>query len=107
SPLILGLGGEIADGVLIGSFATAPGIEYAKGLIEKGLKRAHRTWQDIQLCSWVYVTVLDREDDEIPENIKRGMSHAFWSSRKTMTEMVDKLTQDLTPELRNFLRGAA
>ncbi len=106
SPLILGLGGEIADGVLIGSFATAPGIEYAKGLIEKGLKRAKRTWKDIQLCSWVYVTVLDREDEEIPENIKRGMSHAFWSSRKTMTEMVDKLANDVTPEFRKFLHEA-
>jgi 5,10-methylenetetrahydromethanopterin reductase len=106
SPLILGLGGEIADGVLIGSFATAPGIEYAKGLIEKGLKRANRSWKDIQLCSWVYCTVLDREDEEIPENIKRGMSHAFWSSRKTMTEMVDKLTKDVTPEFRTFLREA-
>ena len=105
-PQILKLAGAVADGVLIGSFATAPGIEYAKGLIEKGLKRASRSWKDIQLCSWVYVTVLDHEDDEIPENIKRGMSHAFWSSRKTMTEMVDKLSNDVTPEFRKFLHEA-
>jgi alkanesulfonate monooxygenase SsuD/methylene tetrahydromethanopterin reductase-like flavin-dependent oxidoreductase (luciferase family) len=106
SPLILALGGEIADGVLIGSFATAPGIEYAKSQIQKGLDRAKRTWKDIQLCSWVYVTILDREDEEIPENIKRGMSHAFWSSRKSMTEMVDKLSGDVTPEFRKFLHEA-
>jgi len=106
SPLILALGGEIGEGVLIGSFATAPGIEYAKGHIQKGLTRAKRTWADIQLCSWVYVTILDREDEEIPENIKRGMSHAFWSSRKTMTEMVDKLSSDVTPEFRKFLHEA-
>ncbi len=106
SPLILALGGEIGDGVLIGSFATPPGINYAKGHIEKGLKRAGRSWKDIQLCSWVYVTILDREDEEIPENIRRGMSHAFWSSRKSLTEMVDDLTDDITDEFRKFLREA-
>jgi alkanesulfonate monooxygenase SsuD/methylene tetrahydromethanopterin reductase-like flavin-dependent oxidoreductase (luciferase family) len=51
------------------------------------------------------VTILDREDEEIPDNIKRGMSHAFWSSRKTMTEMVDKLPGN-TPEFRKFLQEA-
>jgi 5,10-methylenetetrahydromethanopterin reductase len=106
SPLILSLGGEIGDGVLIGSFATAPGVEYAKGFIEKGLRKAGRGWNDIKLSSWVYVTILDREDETIPENIKRGMSHAFWSSRKTMTEMVDKLADDVTPEFRKFLHEA-
>lgn len=106
SPLILGLGGEIADGVLIGSFATPPGINYAKGHIEKGLKRAGRSWSDIRLSSWNYVTILDREDEEIPENIRRGMSHAFWSSRKSLTEMVDDLSDDITDEFRTFLREA-
>jgi 5,10-methylenetetrahydromethanopterin reductase len=106
SPLILALGGEIGEGVLIGSFATAPGIEYAKSHIQKGLTRANRTWADIQLCSWVYVTILDREDEEIPENIKRGMSHAFWSSRKSMTEMVDQLSDDVPPAFRKFLHEA-
>ena len=106
SPLILALGGEIGDGVLIGSYATPPGIEYAKGHIEKGLKRAGRSWKDIKLSSWVYVTLLDREDEAIPENIKRGMSHAFWSSRKTMTEMVETLTSDVTDEFRKFLHEA-
>lgn len=106
SPLILGLAGEIADGVLIGSFATPPGVRYAKGLIEKGLTRAGRTWSDIQLCSWVYVTVFDREDEEIPENIRRGMSHAFWSSRERLTAILDDLTDDATDEFRQFLREA-
>lgn len=106
SPLNLALGGEIGDGVLIGSFATPPGIKYAKGFIEKGLKRANRSWKDIQLCSWVYVTILDRPDDPIPDNIRRGMSHAFWSSRKSLTDMVDDLTDDITDEFRKFLREA-
>jgi alkanesulfonate monooxygenase SsuD/methylene tetrahydromethanopterin reductase-like flavin-dependent oxidoreductase (luciferase family) len=34
------------------------------------------------------------------------MSHAFWSSRKSMTEMVDQLSPDVTPEFRKFLHEA-
>ena len=37
-PMILKLAGEIADGAMIGSFATPAGIAYAKSHIEKGLE---------------------------------------------------------------------
>lgn len=103
-PQILKLAGEVADGVLIGSFATPPGIEYAKEHIKPGLDAAGRTWKDIRVCSWLYLCVLDREDDPIPEGINRGVSFAFWSSRKVMTEMADQLAPDITDDFRKFLR---
>jgi 5,10-methylenetetrahydromethanopterin reductase len=105
-PQILSLAGRIADGVLIGSFATPPGIEYAKQHIQIGLNAANRTWKDIQLCTWIYVSVLDNEDDPVPESIKRGVSFAFWSSRPVLSKMVDELTSDVSDEFRNFLRNA-
>jgi len=103
-PQILKMAGEVADGVLVGSFATKAGLEYAKQHIEKGLQIAKRGWSDIQLCSWIYVSVLDHADDEIPEGVKRGVSFAFWSSRDVLTEMADRLTSDMTDEFRTFLR---
>ncbi|HVY59915.1 MAG TPA: LLM class flavin-dependent oxidoreductase [Xanthobacteraceae bacterium] len=103
-PQILKLAGEIAEGVLIGSFATPPGIEYAKRHIAPGLQAAGRDWKDIRLCSWVYLSVLDRETDPVPEGVNRGVSFAFWSSRKVMTEMADELAPDITDEFRKFLR---
>ncbi len=105
-PQIFKLAGEIADGVLMGSFATPPGVNYAKRCIEKGLEAAGRSWKDLQLCAWLYVTILDKEDDPIPDNIRRGMSHAFWSSRKLLSGMVDELASDITPEFRKFLKEA-
>ena len=39
------LTGEIADGAMIGSFATPSGVAYAKSHIEKGLKAAGRTYE--------------------------------------------------------------
>ena len=62
-PQILKLAGEIADGVLIGSFSTVPGIEYAKQQILPGLELAKRSWRDIRMCSWIYVSVLDHADE--------------------------------------------
>jgi 5,10-methylenetetrahydromethanopterin reductase len=105
-PQILRLAGEIADGILIGSFATVPGIEYAKQHILPGLEAAKRGWSDVRMCSWIYLSVLDREDDPIPEGIRRGVSFAFWSSRKVLTEMADELAPDISDEFRRFIRVA-
>jgi 5,10-methylenetetrahydromethanopterin reductase len=105
-PQILKLAGEIADGILIGSFSTAPGIAYAKQHILPGLEAAKRDWSDIRLCSWIYLSVLDREDEPIPEGIKRGVSFAFWSSRKVLSEMADELAPDISDEFRKFIHEA-
>jgi 5,10-methylenetetrahydromethanopterin reductase len=105
-PQILKLAGEIADGVLIGSFATVPGIEYAKQHILPGLHAAKRGWSDIRLCAWIYLSVLDRADEPVPDAIRRGVSFAFWSSRKVLSQMADQLAPDITPEFRKFIREA-
>jgi 5,10-methylenetetrahydromethanopterin reductase len=105
-PQILKLAGAVADGVLIGSFATPPGIAYAKGHILPGLQSSRREWKDIRLCSWIYLSVLECEDDPIPEGIKRGVSFAFWSSRKALSDLVDQLAPDASDAFRTFIRDA-
>lgn len=105
-PLILKLAGEIADGVLIGSFATPAGIDYAKSHIAKGLRAAGREWKDVPLCAWIYLSVLDREDDAIPQGVLRGVSFAFWSSRKVLGAMIDQIAPDASDEFRAFVRDA-
>jgi len=105
-PQILKLAGTVADGVLIGSFATPFGIEYAKGHILPGLQASNREWKDIRLCSWLYVSLLEREDDPVPDGIRRGVSFAFWSSRKVLGEMADKLAPDVSNEFRKFVEEA-
>jgi len=105
-PQILKLAGEIAEGILIGSFATPSGIEYAKQHIGKGLTAAGREWRDVRMCSWIYLSLLDREDEAVPEGIRRGVSFAFWSSRKVLSAMADALAPDMTDEFRTFIREA-
>ena len=105
-PQILKLAGAIADGVLIGSFATPPGINYAKEHIWPGLQASKRDWTDIRLCSWIYLSLLERADDPVPDGVKRGVSFAFWSSRKALSAMVDALAPDASDEFRAFIKEA-
>ena len=105
-PQILKLAGAVADGVLIGSFATPPGIGYAKEHILAGLAASNRGWTDVRLCSWIYLSLLERADDPVPESVKRGVSFAFWSSRKALGAMVDELAPDASDAFRKFIREA-
>src|SRR5262245_14845824 len=105
-PQILRLAGAIADGVLVGSFATPAGIDYAKTHIAPGLSASQRDWKDIRLSAWIYLSLLERPDDPVPEGIKRGVSFAFWSSRKALSALVDQLAPDATPVFRKFIREA-
>lgn len=105
-PKILAAAGAHADGVLIGSFATPAGIRWAKGEIGKGLERADRSWEDVQLSSWLYVSVLEHADDPVPEGIRRGVSHALWSSRQVVETILDGMDLTGAAEFRAFLRDA-
>jgi hypothetical protein len=102
---ILKLAG-VADGALVRELATPPGIEYAKQHIRLGLAASNRDWRDIRLCSWIYLSLLERADDPVPESVKRGVSFAFWSSRKALSAMVGQLAPDASDAFRTFIREA-
>ena len=105
-PKILAAAGAHADGVLIGSFATSAGVRWAKGEIAKGLERAARGWDDVELASWLYVSVLEHEDDPVPDGIRRGVSHALWSSRQVVSTLLEGMDLSDADEFRTFLRDA-
>jgi 5,10-methylenetetrahydromethanopterin reductase len=103
---VLQSGGTAADGVLIGSFATPEGVGWAKTHIEKGLTKAGRSWSDIRLASWLYVAVLENEDDPVPDGVRRGVSHALWSSRSVVGSLLEGVEMRDADEFRRFLREA-
>jgi 5,10-methylenetetrahydromethanopterin reductase len=104
--VILATAGAVADGVLIGSFATPAGIEWAKSHIARGLEKAGRTWNDVQLASWLYVSLLEHEDDPVPDGVRRGVSHALWSSREVVSGLLEGIDIRDGDEFRRFLRDA-
>lgn len=103
---ILRMAGEVADGVLIGSFATPPGIRYAKEHIAQGLERSGRDWGDVELASWLYVSVLDSQDDEVPAGLRRGVSHALWSSRSVANQLLENVDLSGKDEFLSFMKDA-
>lgn len=105
-PQILRMAGRAADGVLIGSFATPLGIRYAKDRIAEGLDRSSRSWNEIGLASWLYVSVLDDADDEIPAGVRRGVSHALWSSRAVVNQLLDSVDLTGEDEFLAFMKDA-
>lgn len=105
-PKILAAAGAHADGVLIGSFATPAGIRWAKGEVAKGLERAGRGWDDVELASWLYVSVLEHEDDPVPDGIRRGVSHALWSSRQVVSGLLEGMDLSDAADFTAFLRDA-
>lgn len=105
-PKILSMAGAVADGVLIGSFATPAGVNWAKERIGIGLERAGRSWDDVELASWLYVSVLEHEDDPVPDGIRRGVSHALWSSREVVEGLLEGIEIRDGDTFRRFLREA-
>ncbi len=103
---VLQSGGAVGDGVLIGSFATPEGIRWAKSKIEKGMASSGRSWSDVSLASWLYVAVLENEDDPVPEGVRRGVSHALWSSRAVVTPLLEGVEMKNADEFRRFLTDA-
>jgi 5,10-methylenetetrahydromethanopterin reductase len=58
-PRILAAAGEVADGVIIGSIASASGLAYALASVRAGARKSGRELSDIAVISWVGVTLTD------------------------------------------------
>ena len=56
-PKVLELAGEIGDGVMIGSLASEPGLEFAFRRVDEGLARAGRSRADIEATLWLHTSI--------------------------------------------------
>lgn len=97
-PRLLELAGRIADGAIIGGFASDEGIAHARDLIGRGLERSKRNWSDIDLVAWLYTSVADDT-----ETARRAVSRLVATSLVTSREILDSLGLDLPRELRDCL----
>jgi len=86
SPRNLKLAGELADGVLIATYATEEQIRWAIEKVEEGARIAGRSLHDIDLISWMYTSVSEDRDEAI-RNVKPFVLQALC---KTAPEMYPK-----------------
>jgi 5,10-methylenetetrahydromethanopterin reductase len=59
SPGVLRAAGEVADGVIVGSIASAPGLDWALRTVQEGAASAGREGGPTSIVSWVSVTLAD------------------------------------------------
>lgn len=97
-PKVLELAGELADGAIIGGFADEAGIGYAREHIGRGLERAGRTERDLDLMSWLYVSV-----DEDGDAARTAVSKMVLASLITSRPIIDRLGIELPARLRDHL----
>ena len=94
-PRVLEVAGEIADGVVIGSFASERGITRALGHVERGAQRAGRSLSDLAAVSWLY-TAISADRDEARRRVRKGVAVAMWGSRDILPELGITLPPTLT-----------
>jgi 5,10-methylenetetrahydromethanopterin reductase len=100
-PRLLALAGEIADGAIIGGFASPRGIAHAKAAIEGGLRRAGRTWSEVRLVSWLYTCVADTADDA-----RRAVSRLVTTSLVTSRPVLESIGIEIPAPLRACLESS-
>jgi 5,10-methylenetetrahydromethanopterin reductase len=97
-PRILEVGGEVADGVIIGTFASERGIRYAQERIRRGADRAGRDAANVETTSWLYVSI-SQDRGAARELVKRGIAVAVWGSKP----ILDELGIEVPSELRELM----
>lgn len=97
-PQILKLAGEVADGVIIGGFATESGIGYAQRLVENGIEQAGRRSEDVDRMAWLYISVSDDR-----QAARTAVSKMVLASLITSRPILDQLGIEVPTELRKHL----
>lgn len=73
-PLMLELGGELADTVVIGALLSPRGLRFALEHVERGAARAQRSRDDLELMLWITCIVTDEKDRWI-EHYRPSAAH--------------------------------
>jgi probable F420-dependent oxidoreductase len=99
--LVLRMAGEMADGVMIATYATPPGVRHALGRIDEGLRRSGRTRQDLRLISRVDTCI--HPDRRRARNTVRTALAGFLTTSYPDMGFVRAVGLELSPELQAVL----
>jgi 5,10-methylenetetrahydromethanopterin reductase len=92
-PRVLELGGEVADGVIVGNVATREGWTYALDRVTAGAERAGRDVAEVRLTAWLYACVADDEDEAL-EAIRPMAATSLVTSRPVLGELGIEMPDD-------------
>jgi len=93
-PRVLQAGGEMADGVVVASYASEEGIRWGIDHVAKGAARGGRRLEDIELMSWLYTSV-SGDGDRARDAVRTGVAVAMWGSREILAKIGVTLPDDV------------
>jgi 5,10-methylenetetrahydromethanopterin reductase len=99
---VLQIAGEVADGVMIATYATPQGLRHGRDMVRKGLSKAGRTEADVQLMTRVDVALDD--DPRAARNAVRSMIAAMVMASYPDTAFLAHAGLEITPELETMSR---
>jgi 5,10-methylenetetrahydromethanopterin reductase len=105
-PRVLEVGGELADGVVIGSFASDRGISRGLRHARLGAGRAGRSLADLAIISWLY-TAIGGNREEVRAGVRKGVAVAMWGSREILPELGVILPEEITRFMAEHAYSAA
>jgi 5,10-methylenetetrahydromethanopterin reductase len=85
-PGVLEAAGAVADGVVIGSFASERGIGWGLEQVARGARRAGRRLEDLARASWLY-TAVSPDGRQARDRVRTGVAVAMWGSREVLGEI--------------------
>jgi 5,10-methylenetetrahydromethanopterin reductase len=96
-PRLLELGGEIADGVIIGGFASAAGLRFAQARIAAGARRAGRRGP-VPCAAWIYAAAHEAEE-AAQDAVRFIVALSIVASRPVLEEIGVRLPERLAAYL--------
>lgn len=85
-PKVLEVAGEVADGVVIASYASQRGIEWGLDHAARGARRGGRRLEDIVKVSWLY-TSISPDGGRARDAVRTGVAVAMWGSREILPQL--------------------
>jgi 5,10-methylenetetrahydromethanopterin reductase len=106
---VLRVAGEVADGVMISTYAEPTGIRYALSEVAKGAEAAHRRLEDLDVISRVDVCISENRREAI-DAVKKMLGISLWTSYPDRTfvhcvglEVPDELEQVIAKRDYNLM----
>lgn len=97
-PRLLKLAGALADGVMIGGFATLAGFRFALRHVESGISDAGREPSEVRRVAWLYTSV-----DRDPERARAAVRPIVLASMITSRDVLGDIGVQLPKRLREDL----
>jgi 5,10-methylenetetrahydromethanopterin reductase len=80
SPLMLSVGGQVADGIIAEALFTTGGIQYGREQIQKGAGEAGRDWKSVEHICWQVMDCTEDRESGI-EALRPWAAHIIGASR--------------------------